>query len=150
MCPYPFGQLAAMASSAVPCVSVLCPHPPPSHGNPQTLLDVRVKEIIADEGNQFREKSTPGKFSVQPLPLLSPPHRRSDPLNQKRKYGCRKADGTRPLGDPVRRLERGKGPDSDSHSDSETFEPTQPQCFIQTTKANTSLFVNTHLPNYSS
>ena len=23
------------------------------------LLDVRVKEIIADEGNQFREKSTP-------------------------------------------------------------------------------------------
>ena len=37
------------------------------------LLDVRVKEIIADEGNQFREKSTPGKFSVQPLPLLNPP-----------------------------------------------------------------------------
>ena len=37
------------------------------------LLDVRAKEIIADEGNQFREKSTPGKFFPNPFPSSPPP-----------------------------------------------------------------------------
>ena len=50
---------SAMASSAAPCVPVLYPSPPRHHMAILKLLDVRAKEIIADEGNQFREKSTP-------------------------------------------------------------------------------------------
>ena len=64
---------SAMASSAAPCVPVLYPSPPRHHMAILKLLDVRAKEIIADEGNQFREKSTPGKFFPNPFPSSPPP-----------------------------------------------------------------------------
>ena len=92
-------------------------------------------------------RNPPQASSSQPLPLLTP--HRSDPLNQKRKYGCRKADGTRSLGDPSGVSKEAK---AQTQPQTQTQKPLnrQPQCLIQSTKANISLFVNTHLPNYSS
>ena len=78
-------------------MSVLYPYTPPSHIDPQTPR----RSCQGDHrglGKPIPRENHPRQVLSQPLPLLTP--HRSDPLNQKRKYGCRKADGTRPLGDP--------------------------------------------------
>ena len=79
MCPYPFVICHILLDSwlqwprqrsPVCLFFILIPR---HHMATLKLLDVRVKEIIADEGNQFREKSTPGKFFPNPFPSSTPP-----------------------------------------------------------------------------